>query len=166
MTTSDKVSEACAEFDGRDTEPLERCHDEMSARPDYFDALCAAVGVQQVAATWLLKRLFEKGYSPDKTETGKHLDRLNVITNWEAQLHVCQSVRYLDLPSSQTEQLADWLAPLLRHKRPFLRAWSLDALVHMSKADKTYRSAAEIALANAEQDEAASVRARARNLAL
>ena len=63
------------------------------------------------------------------------------------------------------DALARWLEPLLRHERPFLRAWSLDALAHLAAAHPGHGAAYAAALVRALEDDAASVTARARRLA-
>ena len=57
---------------------------------------------------------------------------------------------------------ADWFETLLKNDRPFLRAWSMDALQKLAQQDAELAQRADTALAAAEHDPAASVRVRAR----
>ena len=113
-------------------------------------------------ATWLIKDLLEDGVRLTPSQTEDLIGHLDAMSSWQAQLHICQSVRYLEASAPLADVCADWLTPLLRSDRPFLRAWSMDALQHLALRSATLAGRAEAALNAAEQDPAASVRARAR----
>ena len=89
---------------------------------------------------------------------------LKTVTAWEAQLHLCQIARHLTVSAKDAGRFATWLEGLLAHKRPFLRAWSLDALCRMALQHERYRTRALQALDAASRDSAASVAARVRRL--
>ena len=121
-------------------------------------------------ATWLLKSYFEQAgaLSAEQTQTLIAALPSGDDAHWSTQLHLCQSMRYLDLSGNGVSgpvasSLWAWVEPLLTHKRPFLRAWSLDALAHLAREHKAYQADFEQALQRASKDEAASVRARARD---
>lgn len=115
-------------------------------------------------ATWLLKAYLESGGTLGAAATRRLFDSLDRITPWQAQLHLCQVMDRLDLPAAQAAAVVAWLTPLLQHKRPFLRAWSMNALQHVAAQHPRFAGAAKAALEAAEKDGAASVRARARNV--
>ncbi|MEL7447354.1 MAG: hypothetical protein AAGK02_16370, partial [Pseudomonadota bacterium] len=75
---------------------------------------------------------------------------------------VCQSIRYLAIPAGHAQLVARLLAPLLNHRRPFLRAWALDALDWVARVEPGLRGQVSAAMDEAERDDAASVRARAK----
>lgn len=89
--------------------------------------------------------------------------RLDAVPTWQAALHLCQTAQFLDFTPDQARQFAGWAARFLGHERPFLRAWSMDALHYAAAQAPELALLAERALSAAEKDKAASVRARARN---
>lgn len=157
-----------AAFDGRATTILGEAEARFRARPDYAASLVALAGDAEPAvssgATWLLKAHLEAGGALAPAETDALTASLRAIAAWDAQLHVCQSVRYLTLSARDAGRLARWLESLLAHERPFLRAWSLDALWRLASRHQRHRRRAEQAFEAAGEDPAASVKARARKL--
>lgn len=159
---------ALAEFDRKSPSPLSEAAKAHNRKADYQDALIAlaADGDPAVSsgATWLIRNGLEEGGALARPRVNALVKNLPAISQWDAQLHVAQTIRLLDLNMTQANAVADWLLPLLAHKRPFLRAWSLDAICHLARKHENLKKQAEHALAAAHQDGAASVRARARNL--
>lgn len=157
---------ALENFDGKAVSMLSEIRAQFGGRKTFVAELAALAGDDDAAvsdgATWLIKNLLEEGVRLTKAQTATLLDRLDDITTWQAQLHVCQSVRHLDVPARQSDAFADWLTPLLRSDRPFLRAWSMDALQRLAAGNAELKARAAAALDAAEQDPKASVRARAR----
>ena len=167
-TVIERLCARLADYDGRATTVLGEAEAKLSDETGYCEALIALAaepfGHVSDGATWLLKSALEFG----RTLSGKQIDalcgRLPKVDGWAAQLHLCQSVRFLTLSRRNANDLSEWLEPLRSHPRPFLRAWSLDALAHLADQHCDHLAGFRQALAEAESDEAASVRARARNL--
>ena len=117
-----ELEDICAQFGHRD---------------DFADTLIllAADAADPVssAATWLIKHVLERGKILSPGQTGKLIEHLPAITAWGAQLHVCQSIRFLAIPPNYAAALLGWLRPLRRHDRPFLRAWALDATCEVGR---------------------------------
>lgn len=157
-------------FDGRALTTLGEIEAACSGHDGYRDHLIAlcddAESPVSSGATWLLKSLLERGGTLTAEETDALCRRLAGLRDWAAQLHVCQSFRYLAIGAPQAEEVARWLSPLLTHERPFLRAWSMDALCSLADQHTAFAKAAKVAHENAGRDAAASVRARARNIKL
>ena len=159
---------ALCRYDGKAITILGQIQAEFGADPAYLDGLLEAVrhSGPNVAsgATWLLLDHVNSGgaLTPDQTET--LVGAFAALTDWSARLHIAQMIRHLNPPKASRRILAAELTEHLTHERPFLRAWSLDALVHLAKIDPAYTAEAQAALAAAQEDPAASVRARARNL--
>ncbi len=117
-----------------------------------------------VGATWMIKQSLENGALFSRSQCLQLARKLEALTTWDAQLHVCQSIQYLQICKSEAGQFADWLIPLCAHDRAFLRAWAMDGLVRIARIDDTLASEAGGWLKRAKNDPAASVRARARRL--
>lgn len=148
-----ELEDICAQFGHRD---------------DFADTLIllAADAADPVssAATWLIKHVLERGKILSPGQTGKLIEHLPAITAWGAQLHVCQSIRFLAIPPNYAAALLGWLRPLRRHDRPFLRAWALDATCEVAAQRGNAMPEARAALDAALTDPAASVKARARTI--
>ena len=141
---------ACREESGFHEELLALCFDERSAVAD--------------GATWILKAELEDGWELPSDLTDYLAASLRKLHSWQAILHVCQVVEYLLLTPAQASLLMKWVRRQAGHSRPFVRAWALHARVALGRRFKEHHDEAEQALARAEKDTAASVRARARNL--
>lgn len=122
-------------------------------------------GAVSAGATWLIKHHAEAGEPLSPAQCRRLAARLGKITSWDARLHICQSARLLPYPLEAMSVLYAWALPLLEHDRPFVRAWALDLICHLAERDGAYAPSAASALARLARDPAASVRARARNLA-
>lgn len=156
------------EYDGKATTILGEARAAFGGEPDFLDTLIdlAADETWEVSsgATWLLRQHLEEGGQFTAAQTAQLVIAMTGLAHWSALLHFCQSVRQLELDGGQAQEIADWLALLHDHKRPFVRAWALDAVVSLGRRFEALRPIARGALAKAGSDTAASVRARARNL--
>ncbi len=157
-----------AEYDGKSAGFLEETAHQFAHDLHYIETLVALAAAPIVVvsdgATWLIKHHVDRGGTLSGTQTSALIRNISKITSWAAILHVCQTVRHLSIANTDAKSLVTWLTPLLSHKRPFIRAWSLDALCAVADHDAKFREIADRALKTATQDIAASVRARARNL--
>jgi len=158
-----------AAFDGRALTTLGEIDVAFSHVPGYFGALveCANASERHISAgaTWLIKSAFEAQREISVDEITAYCRMIPRVTDLAAQLHVCQTIQYLQIDGQNVTALADWLSPLLTHERPFVRAWSLDALSHIAIQHPEFEAQARANLIAAEQDSAASVKARARQVA-
>ena len=115
-------------------------------------------------AAWILKAEADDGMRFQSTLIAPLIGTLEDIPSWQAKLTICQSVEAFELTATQANTFITWASTLADHERPFLRAWSLHARIIIATQFEKYRKAALSALEVAENDDAASVRARARNL--
>ena len=163
---SDALTQALSDFDGKSTAPLERFAAAYSADAELVADLCEFAGGGdgnlQTAATWLLKRIGVTGaqLSPGQSEALLHL--LIAETGWLPRLHVLQMMAGLTVPAALAEPLMDALAAQAAGANAFIRAWSVHGAAVLADQHPPYRDRALDLLAAAEQDEAASVRARIR----
>ena len=137
--TRDELRSRLAEHDDWSVTLLGEAEAALRDQPHYIDALIELAGSVEAhasaGATWLIKSSLEKGRILDGEQTVALVGSLPNVTNWAAQLHLCQSMRMLEVPIDKAEAVAVWLSPLLEHKRPFVRAWALDALAHVADCD-------------------------------
>lgn len=160
------------DFDGKAISFLGEAETVLCTQEGYIDALIALLAERKghlaSGASWLLKSALEGASDLTPDQIAGLIKRLPDVDDWSAQLHICQMIRLLpglgDVSGKLARDLADWLTAWLDHKRPFIRAWSLDALGALAKQHGDHAAVFNDALAAALSDEAASVRARARGL--
>lgn len=116
----------------------------------------------QIGASWLwLDHVKTHRQLPTKDldALSTHLEDL---TSWMAALHVFQALDAYDSAHPIASDLAAFCRSYLSHDRPFLRAWSMNALCRLALVHDDLKPDADRARKAALIDEAASVRARAR----
>jgi len=159
---------ALADYDGTRKEPLEtilRTEEPTPALLGELVELSAAEDANVGAgATWLLRAWLESGVPIPADAVSSLAERLPEIGAQWARLHVCQSVRSLDIGPAEAPLFAAFLQDCRASDRPFLRAWATDGLYHLSRGHPAFQDSATAALEAALIDPAASVRARARRI--
>lgn len=160
--------QALRAFDGKETSGLSEIRGRLGGSSGFLGDLSAHVGAPEASvsdgATWLIKDCAENGLVPGPLETAAIMERLDAVASWQAALHLCQTAEHFKFSPAEARQFADWASRFLDHKRPFLRAWSMSALQQVAKQAPELAPRAEAALAVAEHDPSASVRARARKV--
>ena len=168
MALLEQIREQLASYDGRSVSMLSELAARYQGDASYIDAIISlsadAEGNISDGATHMIKLHVDGGGALSGKQTGALVKNCGAVTSWQAQLHICQVIARLTLSASQAAALAPWLKPLLSHRRPFLRAWALDALCAIAQAHDRFKTQALDALTAAENDKAASVRARARHI--
>lgn len=92
------------------------------------------------------------------------LGLLDSFSSWTSQLHVLQSIRYLNVPHPARHRCLRTLRTFVCHKRNFVRAWAYDALAALADQHPDCRDTAMQLIHEALGDEAPSVQARLRNI--
>ncbi|MHC4262325.1 MAG: hypothetical protein ACYSWX_07390 [Planctomycetota bacterium] len=117
-----------------------------------------------VPATWILRQLLERGCELDPARTATLIRSLDRVSDADARLHLCQSMRWLEPSARNAEQLARFLRSGCEGDHKLVRAWSMDGFQHLAGHHPRYVAEARKWLARAAEDPAASVRARARRI--
>lgn len=156
------------EFDGRSLDTLHDAEIKFGHDPTYISKLIKLVSDEDEnvsnGSTWLLKASLEKDGTFSESQTLDLLNYLPAIRSWGAQLHLCQSFQFLSFPKEPAQEFWDWLTPLTEHDRPFIRAWSVEALSRIRMQHNEFDPELRVILAKAQSDPSASVQARLRNI--
>ncbi|WP_298937462.1 hypothetical protein [uncultured Ruegeria sp.] len=164
MATIDDLRNELTDYDGRNPSILSEIAARHEGQPWFLSSLADLVPDEEVVvsegATWIIKAMVEKGHNFMPHDVERLVTRLDEVTAWQAQLHICQSLVHMSVPQKVEPILKQWLNPLLDAPRPFVRAWATDALCRL--CDK--HSDRWALLDRMSEDEAASVRSRVRSL--
>ena len=162
MTLLDEI----ASWDNKSVATLQSTYNRHGGNGDFLATILehiADVELQR-AATWLLKRHFEAGNSLSRGDSRAILGKLSDQEHWESKLHILQCLPYLDIPEDQNIGVERFLDSCLESDNKFLRAWAYNGFNELALRFPRYREEVNLMLTQANQTEAASVRARIRNI--
>lgn len=160
--------ESLQKFDGKRTSELERLSDSMPRNGDFVAQLLAYAEhddtVVQVGSTWILKRWLQEGVPQVEKSAAALVQLLKHATYWEVRLHLLQMLASLRVPSRTVPGLKKLLPGLLVDDNNFVRAWALSVLAELADQQETMRKDVILTIRDAANDDAASVRARVRQI--
>lgn len=155
-------------FDGKHTAVLEQLSDTL---PRNIDSVAQLLMIaehddtkMQVAATWLLKQWHEEGVPEIAIAVADLIQIAKDATYWEVRLHLLQLLASIHIPASSMPTLRKLLPGLMADENKFVRAWAISVFAAMGDQNDSLRKKVGSVLVDAENDEAASVRARVRQL--
>lgn len=124
----------------------------------------------QTAASWLLKRAWEQNnLTPSAAVSKKIIHALPLLETWETKLHILQSLPHLPLSQSsisktESKKLYAFLHKNLSAENKFVRAWTYHGFYELALNYPSYTEEVKLLFRRAMLDEAASVKARIRNI--
>ncbi len=118
----------------------------------------------EVAGSWLLKHHLEENGTLDKEQTVRLVKLLARIQNWQACLHILQSIRFLTIPTAAKKNVEIFVRQGLSDEAKFVRAWAYDAFYCLAAQHPGYLPEAERLLEQGMEEEAPSIKARIRQL--
>jgi hypothetical protein len=155
-------------FDGKHTDSLRRVAERLLPDSATIDQLISLAersdAPMQTAATWLLKQLQSRNARFTPAQVTRLAEQLCSSGPWESRLHLVQMLPDLAIPAACTEQLFQSLVSALPGRNKFVRAWVYSALHALASQHREYATEVIPLLDQASGDEAASVRARLRQL--
>lgn len=165
MTTLKDI-QIIAQWDRRSTQPLQEIYREQGSEPEFLSQLIALLPSAecQSGASWLIKHALENGQSFSQAQTAELIRHVDDLEHWTAILHVLQCASHWLIPSRSRKRWETFVSAQLRHSKPFVRAWAYDSFCHLARQYPEYRTRCRDLLQNVSDQEAASVKARIRNL--
>lgn len=164
MTTA--LIEKMAAWDGKSVAVLQSAYERHHAEENFVTTILehlAKVEAQR-AATWLLKKHLEAGNTLTAAESRAIVGGLSLQEHWESKLHMLQCIRWLNIAEEDCAALERFLDAGVRSDSKFVRAWAYNGFNELSLRFPRYRKMTDRMLAQASESEAASVRARIRNI--
>jgi len=155
-------------FDGKHIDSLFRVAATLPRTPSAIDELISLAErsdpAMQIGATWILKCFQSQNVRFSSNQVTKLVDLLCGSSPWESRLHILQMLPKLDIPAPSTEMLFQFLVRVASESNKFVRAWAYTTLHAIASQHADYAAEVISLLENGLQDEAASVRARLRQL--
>lgn len=168
MVSISQLEAQLQHFDGKHVDSLRRVAETLSPDGSTIDQLITLAersdASMQMAATWLLKHLQSRNISFAPAQVTRLVEQLCGSGSWESRLHIVQMLPNLAIPVACTEQLFQSLVVALSERNKFVRAWVYTALHSLAAQHRHYVPEVIPLLDQASRDEAASVRARLRQL--
>lgn len=163
-----ELIKALQDFDGKRTGVLEQL-DASLPRDDSSATQLLEIAKHpntnlQVAATWILKRWSEDGDPHIEDAAASLVELLKNAVHWEVRLHLLQMLSRTRIPSTSLSILKKELQCLMADKNKLVRAWSIGVYVAAADQNDALRAGAIAILEKTDLDEAASVRARIRQI--
>jgi hypothetical protein len=160
--------ESLRRFDGKRTSELERRSASMPRSDESVARLLAAAEHDEttvrVGSTWILKRWLEEGVPQVEKSAASLVRLLKCEVAWEVRLHLLQMLSSVRIPARSVAGLMRLLPGLLIDDNKLVRAWALGVLAAIGDQSEALRQDVISTLRDAEDDHAASVRARVRQI--
>lgn len=153
-------------WDGKSAIVMGRVYDRHVERPSFLAEVVSVISDEslQDGATWLLKHHLERESPLDAAQAKEVFQTLPKISNWGAKLHILQSLRWMPIPTRYKKKLEAFLRACLQAENKFVRAWAYSGFYELAKQHPEYRLEAQRLCEQAVNSEAASVKARIRNI--
>lgn len=143
---------------------LERVFEAFGNRPDFPARLVRWIGSarHEAGATWLLRKCLQGRRDAGVLIADDVYVRAPSATDWQANLHLLQSIPLLPISDEKVSTVWGWLTHQSRSDRPFVRAWAYNGLHLVAWQAPEFRDRAKRRLAEGLEDPSAAVRARVR----
>lgn len=155
-------------FDGKQTATLEQLNRTLPRDETSLAQLFALAKHNDtklsVGATWILKRWFEDGEIEFANVVSRLIHILKNTNHWEVRLHILQMLDSSTITGTYASVLKKVLSKMVVGDNKFIRAWSVSVLATIADQNATLRDNFISTLQTAELDDAASVRARVRQV--
>ncbi|QDU73118.1 hypothetical protein Pan97_00850 [Bremerella volcania] len=163
-----EILNSLRKFDGKHTDVLEQLAARVPRDQESLAQLLAAAEHDdkaiQVAATWLLKRWSDESEPLVESCAADLIALLRISSYWEVQLHLLQILSVVSLPRGSIAALKKVLPDLASDENKLVRAWTCSVFAAIGDCQPRFQKDALEVLSRAEEDEAASVRARVRQI--
>ena len=155
-----------AKWDGKSADDIRKIYDSYCDNTRFTNQLITYMErlPLQKGATWLFKRHLESGSKLGKDKISSVYFLLTKFESWEAKLHILQSIPYMPIGKKQKTHVEDFLRVCLTDKNKFVRAWTYNGFYELARQYPEFQEEVSQFLEMAMRDEAASVKARIRNI--
>lgn len=154
------------QWDGKSTEYLEEIYLSFSRKDKLLDFLIDYLSEEssEVASTWLIKHYLQQEGEVSQRQSSQILNHCSADCHWQSQLHFLQLLSYLVIAKSDCKKVEAFIRHSLTSDNKFVRAWAYNGFDVLATQFSQYRQEVDEFMRMALQDEAASVKARIRNI--
>lgn len=165
MATS--IDQEIADWDGKSAEIINAIYERYSNSPNFIHKIIKLIkkNDQQKGATWLLKKWLESKNQLNSNSIKNTYNSLELLAHWESKLHILQCIPFMPIGKNEREKVERFLRENLTDSNKFVRAWSYNGFYELALQYPEYTSEVQQFFKTALKDEAASVKARIRNIA-
>lgn len=153
-------------WDGKSRATIKAVYRRFAGDPAFASMLVGLLHQRELerGATWLLKRHLETGSALSADDVSQLCGALPGIEDWEAKLHVLQSLTYFEIDRATKTTVEAFVRECLDADNKFVRAWAYSGFYELAEQFAEYRDEAARLLDTAMSNEAPSVKARIRNI--
>ncbi len=118
----------------------------------------------QKGTTWVLKRYLENGKKIDPYDVSELVELVPQFEHWESRLHFLQCLPFLAIDESQQSAIELFLRKCIKDANKFVRAWAYNGFYVLACQYPEHKPEVLQFFDLAMRDEAASVKARIRQI--
>ena len=162
------IASTLRRYDGKRVTPFREVLDAVRDAPEsavgeLLDLAASDEMTLQVGATWVLRRLAERGAALHWPQAEELLRFLSQPIAPDALLHVLQTLPHLEVEPAQQGALQNTLLALIKSRRAFIRAWAYNGLGILAARVPSFRQNVLTLFDLAARSETAAVKARIRH---
>ena len=160
------INQEIATWNGKSADDIRAVYDKHHSESDFLDTILKLKNDSsyQKGATWLLKKWLESGNQLEAEHIKNVYGSLQSLEDWESKLVVLQSIPYMPIEKDEKTNVESFLRVTLTDSNKFVRAWSYNGLYELALQYPEYIEEVKQFFEMALRDEAASVKARIRNI--
>jgi hypothetical protein len=154
-------------WDGKSKEAIAAVYQRYFGEKNFVGELIAFIDndeALQNGATWLLKHHCENGGTFKAADSKLLFSKARHLGSWPGRLHFLQLMPYMPVKHAAPADLASFLSECLTDKNKFVRAWAYNGFHLLAQEYAEYQVESKQLIEQAMENEAASVRARIRNI--
>lgn len=161
------LQQAITNWNGKSAADIEAVYHSYQAQSSLLPQLIELLKTPalQDGASWLLKKHLECSGTLAQKQTDALLAMLPQFQQWQTCLHILQSFEYFTVATKNLQTTELFLRRCLADNNKFVRAWAYHGFYHLQRQYPQYSEEVKSFFAMAINDEAASVKARIRNIA-
>ncbi len=160
------IEQDIAAWDGKSAADIKAVYDTHHSKANFADSIVdLSLTLEcEKGATWLLKAWLEAGNTLEQSQVDRIYGSLSQLKHWEARLHVLQSIPFMPIAEGERNNVYNFLRFTLTDQNKFVRAWTYNGFYELSRQYPEYLVETKQYFKMAMRDEAASVKARIRNI--
>ena len=160
------IEQEIAVWDGKSADEISAVYKRHCEQPVFIAAIIKLTKdtSYQKGATWLLKAWLESGKNLEEKDVKEVYGFLHTLEHWETKLHILQCIPFMPIGLTERRLVEAFLRETLTDENKFVRAWSYNGFYVLSTQYPEYVEETKLFFEMAMRDEAASVKARIRNL--